>query len=118
MYIVSQDYELLLESQGDGISRESMSGILDSMEKSEWSVDNVVFGSGGALLQKFNRDTAKFAYKACHAVVDGKPVKSCPVLVVCEHGPRNEVPSGLSELSTSGVFKQSYNIEQLGDPGS
>ena len=54
-----------------------MSGILSTMEAAKWSVDNVVFGSGGALLQKFNRDTAKFAYKACYAVVDGQPVKDC-----------------------------------------
>jgi nicotinamide phosphoribosyltransferase len=37
--------------------------------------DNITFGSGGALLQKMDRDTQSFAYKACHAIIDGKPVR-------------------------------------------
>jgi nicotinamide phosphoribosyltransferase len=39
-----------------------------------WAVDNIGFGSGGALLQKLDRDTLKCAYKCSWAVIDGKEV--------------------------------------------
>jgi len=59
--------------QGDGISIESMQEIYDNMYKNKWAADNVVFGSGGALLQRMDRDTQKCAFKCCMVVVDGKP---------------------------------------------
>uniref|UniRef100_A0A7S1AAI1 Nicotinamide phosphoribosyltransferase n=1 Tax=Noctiluca scintillans TaxID=2966 RepID=A0A7S1AAI1_NOCSC len=58
--------------QGDGISYESMSTIYDSMLASKWAADNIVFGSGGALLQRMDRDTQKCAFKCCQVIVDGK----------------------------------------------
>ena len=60
--------------QGDGISYESLDSILKNMEKHRWSADNLAFGSGGALLQKLNRDTQKCAYKCSYAIVNGKGV--------------------------------------------
>jgi len=60
--------------QGDGISRETLDKILKKITNEQWSAENLVFGSGGALLQKLNRDTLKCAYKCSFAVVDGKPV--------------------------------------------
>jgi len=38
------------------------------------AAENVAFGSGGALLQKMDRDTQKCAFKCCEAVVNGKAV--------------------------------------------
>ena len=61
--------------QGDGISRETLDKILKKITSEHWSAENLVFGSGGALLQKLNRDTLKCAYKCSFAVVDGKPVR-------------------------------------------
>jgi len=58
--------------QGDGISYESLKGILAAMEAKGWAAGNVAFGSGGALLQKLNRDTQKCAFKCCEAVVNGE----------------------------------------------
>lgn len=49
--------------QGDGISYDSIGKILEATMKAGWAADNVVFGSGGALLQKMNRDTQKCAFK-------------------------------------------------------
>jgi len=49
--------------QGDGISYETLGAILDAMAASGWAADNLAFGSGGALLQKLNRDTQKCAFK-------------------------------------------------------
>jgi nicotinamide phosphoribosyltransferase len=38
--------------QGDGISYESLGDILQAMQEAGFAADNLVFGSGGALLQK------------------------------------------------------------------
>lgn len=60
--------------QGDGISIESLQQICHDLQKAQFSLDNVVFGSGGALLQKLNRDTQRCAYKCCLAIIDGNTV--------------------------------------------
>jgi nicotinamide phosphoribosyltransferase len=60
--------------QGDGINEDSIRDILTTLRGFMFSADNVVFGSGGALLQQLNRDTCKFAYKASWALIDGKEV--------------------------------------------
>lgn len=49
--------------QGDGIDTAMIDKILSAMKKLGFAADNIVFGSGGALLQKVNRDTYKFAQK-------------------------------------------------------
>jgi len=59
--------------QGDGISYESLTEILENMVQNKWAAENVAFGSGGALLQKMDRDTQKCAFKCCEIIVDGKP---------------------------------------------
>jgi len=53
--------------QGDGIDRESIREIVDVIMDAGYSPSNVLFGSGGGLLQKFDRDTNKFAIK-CSAI--------------------------------------------------
>ncbi|MCS6808712.1 MAG: nicotinate phosphoribosyltransferase [Bacteroidota bacterium] len=58
--------------QGDGVDYTSIREILSAMKHHGWSADNVAFGMGGALLQKLNRDTQKFAFKCSAAVVDGE----------------------------------------------
>ena len=59
--------------QGDGISYESLGAILDAMAKAGWAAENLAFGSGGALLQKLNRDTQKCAFKCSEVInADGK----------------------------------------------
>jgi nicotinamide phosphoribosyltransferase len=50
--------------QGDGIDNETMTQLLELVTELGYSTDNIVFGSGGGLLQKVNRDTYKFAQKA------------------------------------------------------
>ncbi|KAK7102512.1 nicotinamide phosphoribosyltransferase-like [Littorina saxatilis] len=60
--------------QGDGISYETLGAILDNMKKHGWSSENLTFGSGGALLQRLDRDTQKCAYKCSYAIIDGKEV--------------------------------------------
>lgn len=50
--------------QGDGVDYNSISQIVRGINESGWSMDNLAFGMGGALLQKLNRDTQRFAWKA------------------------------------------------------
>lgn len=56
--------------QGDGVSYESLGLILAAVEKAGWAAENLAFGSGGALLQKINRDTQKCAFK-CSEITKG-----------------------------------------------
>ena len=58
--------------QGDGINPESLKELLDIIIEKGYAADNIVFGSGGALLQKVNRDTFSFAMKASAKLVNGK----------------------------------------------
>lgn len=58
--------------QGDGIDREMLNKILNAFIEKGYSTDNIVFGSGGGLLQKFDRDTCKFAIKASFGVFENE----------------------------------------------
>jgi nicotinamide phosphoribosyltransferase len=58
--------------QGDGVNYDSTGHVLERMAAAGWSTENVAFGMGGALLQKLDRDTQRFAFKCSHAVVDGE----------------------------------------------
>merc|ERR1712226_417735 len=49
--------------QGDGINTRTVLEICEEVKKQGWSLDNVTFGSGGALLQQMDRDTQKIAFK-------------------------------------------------------
>ena len=60
--------------QGDGINYESLKVILAKIEEAGWSSSNLVFGSGGSLLQRLDRDTQKCAFKCSYAVINGKGV--------------------------------------------
>ncbi len=58
--------------QGDGVNPVSIAAILDRIVADGFSASNIAFGMGGALLQKCDRDTMAFAYKASAAKVDGQ----------------------------------------------
>lgn len=58
--------------QGDGIDLEMIKEILFTLKKNFISADNLAFGSGGGLLQKFDRDTQRFAFKCSAAKVNGE----------------------------------------------
>ncbi len=60
--------------QGDGIDHESIQSIYNALYKNNISAENLILGMGGALLQKINRDTQKFALKCSYAEVGGKQV--------------------------------------------
>ena len=58
--------------QGDGVNPDSIRAILERITRAKYSADNLTFGMGGALLQKMDRDTQKFALKCSAARIDGK----------------------------------------------
>lgn len=60
--------------QGDGVNEDSISEILNSIERLGFSATNVAFGMGGALLQKLNRDTQQFAIKCSEVTVAGEAI--------------------------------------------
>lgn len=60
--------------QGDGIDINTIEDILKMYKTKGFSAENIAFGSGGGLLQKFDRDTNKFAIKCSYAEINGKPV--------------------------------------------
>ena len=61
--------------QGDGIDLLMLIDILDALDELKFAASNIVFGSGGGLLQKFDRDTLKFAIKCSAAIINGIEVE-------------------------------------------
>ena len=60
--------------QGDGINHDSIKEICDTFIAAGYSLTNVSFGMGGALLQQVNRDTQKFAIKCSAALINNEMV--------------------------------------------
>lgn len=58
--------------QGDGIEHETIRKILWQLDSAGYSADNVAFGQGGALLQRLDRDTGKFAMKCSAIQINGE----------------------------------------------
>ena len=75
---VLPDYIRLI--QGDGINMESLPRIVDGIMEAGWSLDNLVFGSGGGL-RDCNRDTQSIALKCNWIDRDGEimPISKDPI---------------------------------------
>lgn len=69
-YKVLPNYLRLI--QGDGVNLDSINDILTALKEKGWSADNIAFGMGGALIQRVDRDTQKFAIKASSTIRNGK----------------------------------------------
>jgi nicotinamide phosphoribosyltransferase len=119
--------------QGDGVDYESVGGILENLKNHGWSADNIGFGMGGALLQKLDRDTQKFAFKCSEAIVNGerRDVYKDPIT---DHGKKSkkgrlklvkdnsgyrtvsESESGQDQLEVvfeNGEIKKQYTFEEV-----
>jgi nicotinamide phosphoribosyltransferase len=57
---------------GDGIDPAGIQAILKEAKYSGFAAENYVFGMGGGLLQKVNRDTQRFAFKCSAQKRDGE----------------------------------------------
>jgi len=58
--------------QGDGVNYVEIQNIYKALKEHGISAENLVLGMGGALLQKVDRDTQKFALKCSSAIINGK----------------------------------------------
>jgi len=76
--INEKGYKVLLPQvrviQGDGVNYESIKNIYQALKAHGISAENLVLGMGGALLQKVDRDTQRFALKCSYAIINGKEV--------------------------------------------
>ncbi len=60
---------------GDGVDSNGIQSILAAAKKIGFSAENLVFGMGGHLLQRHNRDTQRFAFKSSAQKVAGEDWK-------------------------------------------
>ncbi|UII19410.1 nicotinate phosphoribosyltransferase [Fulvivirga ligni] len=60
--------------QGDGVNYDAIKQMYQALKDNGISAENLVLGMGGALLQKLDRDTQKFALKCSYAQVNGQDV--------------------------------------------
>ena len=98
--------------QGDGVNYESIGEILENLKMHGWSADNVGFGMGGALLQKLDRDTQKFAFKCSCATVNGedREVFKDPIT---DHGKKSK--KGRLKLVHENGQYQTKALQEAGD---
>ncbi|CAI2725887.1 unnamed protein product [Schistosoma spindalis] len=123
--------------QGDGVSLESLDPILNSIKIAGWSAENVSFGSGGALLQRLNRDTQKCAFKSSFAIVNGHKIQvskhpitdpqknskkgrltleKCPItgiLITVEEGCGSPYNDLLIPVYENGVLLKDYTLDEI-----
>uniref|UniRef100_A0A9L0SS23 Nicotinamide phosphoribosyltransferase n=1 Tax=Equus caballus TaxID=9796 RepID=A0A9L0SS23_HORSE len=57
--------------QGDGVDINTLQEIVEGMKQKKWSIENISFGSGGALLQKLTRDLLNCSFKCSYVVTNG-----------------------------------------------
>jgi nicotinamide phosphoribosyltransferase len=103
--------------QGDGVDYKTIPQVLEAMKWKGFSASNIGFGSGGALLQKLDRDTFEMGFK-CNAIKrDGKivPVFKDPIT-----SKMKQSKSGLLDLvKNNGLYRTvSRNGFDEADPDS
>jgi nicotinic acid phosphoribosyltransferase len=88
--------------QGDGMTYDSIKGVLDQVLAAGYSAGSVLFGMGGGLLQRHNRDTMAFATKLSHIVYADGTAKDIMKLPKTDAG-KVSFPGILSVKSVAGV---------------
>lgn len=88
--------------QGDGVDYHTIGTIYQQLALHGIAAQNLVLGMGGALLQKVNRDTQKFAIKCAYAEVNGVGVNVMKSPV--EMNEKGEIVSSF-KTSKSGKLK-------------
>ena len=116
--------------QGDGVTYDRVASILSRLKAMGYASSNVLFGSGGALLQKWNRDTLKMAIKASWCVVNGveREISKDPVTdpgkrskvgrlrVDFEAGRWQTTERATAEQAAGGMLRTVYEDGRLVDP--
>jgi nicotinamide phosphoribosyltransferase len=99
--------------QGDGVDLEAMVKILEKVTEMGYSASNIVFGSGGALLQKVNRDTYKFAQKTTAIRIGSKWVSVFKDPIT---DPGKKSKAGRLHLVRSKMTGEYMTFEETGAP--
>lgn len=99
--------------QGDGVNPVSIQKILESLTGQGYSTSNIAFGMGGALLQKVDRDTLKFAFK-CSAIKRAGKWQDVYKDPVTDHGKRSK-RGRLDLVKTEGQNGWEYETTRLDD---
>lgn len=114
-YKVLPNYFRIL--QGDGVNYYSIEDILSVVTSRGWSAENLVFGMGGALLQKVNRDSLKFAMKANAVMergsIDWLPVSKNPVTDSGKKSKAGRIKGGLKKIVTWGQVISEDNFANI-----
>ena len=98
--------------QGDGVDYQTIPQIYDEIINHGFSTTNVGFGSGGALLQKLDRDTLEMAFK-CNAITrDGQTVEvyKQPVTSTMKRSKKGV----LDLIKENGAYK-TINLSKIGE---
>ncbi|WP_454802080.1 nicotinate phosphoribosyltransferase [Mucilaginibacter phyllosphaerae] len=85
--------------QGDGVNYAEIMNIYNALKANGISAENLVLGMGGALLQKVDRDTQKFALKCSSAVINGQEIA---------------VEKSPTEMDAQGNITQSFKKSKAG----
>lgn len=104
--------------QGDGVTYNSVDKILSNFRANGWSAENIAFGMGGALLQKVNRDTFKYAMKANAMAYDSNTWIDVYKDPVTDSGKRSKIgrqkvvmsPNGELRAEREEVWTQQSNL--------
>ena len=106
--------------QGDGVNYESLTELTNYLPTIGFSTENLAWGMGGALLQKVDRDTQKFAFKCSAIRINGEwhGVQKAPT-ELDENGDKHlsfkkSKPNRLA-LTRSNVPGQFSTISLIGD---
>jgi nicotinamide phosphoribosyltransferase len=104
--------------QGDGVNPDSIVEILQRLKEAGFSASNIAFGIGGALLQKINRDTMRFAYK-CSAIVARGELRDVYKQPATDAG-KSSKRGRLDLILENGEFKtvRLETVEQISAPNS
>jgi nicotinamide phosphoribosyltransferase len=76
--------------QGDGVTIDSIPGVLDLAIKNGYSATNIAFGMGGGLHSKHDRDTQKFAYKVSSVHYSGSGWHGCSKDPITDPGKKSK----------------------------
>lgn len=98
---------------GDGLNPQQIKDIVHRVD----AVDRprLVFGMGGGLLQKVNRDTLRWAMKCSAVSKDGSlwtPVQKNPLDQTKASKPGRQ-DQGMIEIFRAGIIKQQWNLDEI-----
>jgi nicotinamide phosphoribosyltransferase len=100
--------------QGDGVDSLAIKTLLGKVVFGmNFSADNVIFGSGGALLQKLNRDTYKVAQKASAILIRDEATSKCTWVGIAKDpitDPGKKSKEGVLSLMRSRVTGEQVTI--------